>query len=506
MSSAGNRLLRSWWVSPVVVFVVSFFVRFLLISLGPYHVDCLNLALQAQKTLETHQLQFAFGSGYPLNVLLAAVFVAVAQLLGCQDPVWAVNLMSVVFGSLGTAAFYLFLRLIFDETAAWLGAALFCFNPVLWGTSVYGMNHMPSLFFLITGVYFLFRYFKNNEQRDFLWGAVFIGLMGATRFQDMVLIVPAVIFAIVFLQEGKFLRKLQECFWFFLIVAVIVIGFHLPYLFNDAQSGYTKQLQEYRRLGFVQFDGRMFLLLGNGFGHLLECFSGIGCVLAMAGFLILLKKEPVFGVFLFLWFAVGLLFLSSLSGLPPRFMILFLSVILILQSYVLSLYMDGSMWMRWVCLAVWAMLIVHSVTLMYPILKYRHERSEIIRSSQWMNRITPADSVIFAGDEAPFIAYYGKRQVLTPPVCWGGCTQKQFLDFKSKIRDLTSQGRAVYITSMGLQADDPDGELQKFVSENFHLVLVGKCWTEDWHHDCMVLRLGWVKLFRIILKDPQVSL
>lgn len=145
-------------------------------------MDRLNLALQAQKTLETNQLQFAFGSGYPLNVFLAAVFVGVAQLFGCHDPVWSVNIMSVLFCSLGVAAFYALLRFIRDETTAWLGAALFCFNPVLWGTSVYGMNHTPSLFFLIMGLNFLFRYLKINARKDFMWGAVFIGFMGATLF------------------------------------------------------------------------------------------------------------------------------------------------------------------------------------------------------------------------------------------------------------------------------------------------------------------------------------
>lgn len=502
ISNAKKILDRAYLLSPAIVFVVSFLVRFCLISKGPYHVDSLNLVLQAQKTLETHQLQFAFGSGYPLNVLLAAVFIGVSEFFGCHDSVWAVNLASVFFGALGTVVFYLFLRLIFDEKAAWLGAGLFCFNPILWGTSVYGMNHMPSLFFQITGLYFLFRYFKHNVWGDFLWGAVFIGFMGATRLQDMVLIVPAIIYSTVFLNEGGILKKLRRTFWFFLIVGAIVAVFHLPYMFNDQESGYSKQLQLYGRLGFVQFDGRMFLLLGNGWAHLLESFSWFGCVLAAAGMVLILRKRTLFAVFLLLWFLVPLLCLSSMSGLPPRFLIMVVPVIVLLLSYVFSQYMNGPRFLKWAAMTVWVSLIIYSVVLMYPILNFRHHRAEIVTASQWFGRITPSNSVIFARDEGFFITHYGGRQVMEGPACWGGCSNAQFLDFKSKVRELTSQGRAVYITSMGLQADDPDGEFQKFVKGNFDLIPVGKSWTEDWHHDCMVLRLGWVKLFKIVAIVP----
>lgn len=498
MSSAGDRPLWSLWLSPVVSFVVSFFVRFLLISLGPYHVDCLNLALQAQKTLETHQLQFAFGSGYPLNVLLAAVFIGISEFFGCHDAVWSVNLMSVVFGALGTAAFYVFLRLIFDEKAAWLGAALFCFNPVLWGTSVYGMNHSPSLFFLIAGLCFLFSFLKNGSHRYFLLGAVFIGFMGATRLQDMILVTPAIIYAGMFLKEGQYPQKFRAILTFFIVAGAIVAAFHLPYVFNGHQSSaYGQQWQEYWKQGFTQFDGRMLMYFPNALEDLVESFSLFGIILAAAGMFLIFRDEPKFAVFLLIWCVIPLLFFGSLAGIAPRFLVVILPVVLVSQVYALSLYMNGPVWMRCVLWAVWAALIIQSMTLMYPILNYRHQRSEIIRSSEWVNRITPPDSVVFAGDEGPFIAHFGKREVLKPPVCWGGCTQEQFLDFKSKVRELTSQGRGVYMTSMGLQADDPDGEFQKFVSGNFRLVLVGKCWTEDWHHDCMVLRLGWVKLYRI---------
>ena len=137
---------------------------------------------------------------------------------------------------------------------------------------------------------------------------------------------------------------------------------------------------------------------------------------------------------------------------------------------------------------------------MYPILQYRHERSEAINSALWFNRITPPGSVIMTGDEGSFIANYSNRKIMNRPACWAGCAQEQLEQIKTTVEGLMAQGVPVYITSMGLEADDPDGTFQGFISRNFDLSAVGKCWTEDWHQDCMVLRLGWVKLYRFKLK------
>src|ERR1041385_9432311 len=140
---------RTSYFWPLVIFGLSFVLRLSLVSKGPYHVDCLYLVMQVEKTFETHQLQYLFGFGYPLTVIFASCAVLLGQWTGMNDPFMCVNLMSAVFGALGVFVFYLIAQDFFDEKAAVLGALIFSLNPIFLGVSTYGTSHTLSVFFLL---------------------------------------------------------------------------------------------------------------------------------------------------------------------------------------------------------------------------------------------------------------------------------------------------------------------------------------------------------------------
>ena len=140
------------YLIPFFLFLLSFLLRLSLISKGSFHVDCLNLAIQAEQTLETHSIHHLFGSGYPLTVILGAIFILISRIFSVRDPVIAVNLMSVVFSSLCVLANYSLVKKLLGKTAALFSSILLSLFPPFLVLSVYGKSHTPSLFFLLAGI------------------------------------------------------------------------------------------------------------------------------------------------------------------------------------------------------------------------------------------------------------------------------------------------------------------------------------------------------------------
>ena len=172
---------------PLLLFLFSLLLRLNLISLGPYHVDCLNLIIQANATLETGQLHNLFGFGYPLTVLLGSFFIWACQLFNIYDPVFAVNLMSVVLSSLAVLINYFFVSELFDKRTALISSLLLTVFPNFLGLSIYGTSHIPAILFLELGFWMLSLY-KKFPQKIFLYlSALSLGLVGAARLQDLIL-------------------------------------------------------------------------------------------------------------------------------------------------------------------------------------------------------------------------------------------------------------------------------------------------------------------------------
>ena len=80
-----------FYLIPVLIFLFSLTVRFLLISKGPYHVDCLGLVIQIEESLRHNKLFYAYGLGYPLHVIFGILAVLILKLFFLHDPFFAVN-------------------------------------------------------------------------------------------------------------------------------------------------------------------------------------------------------------------------------------------------------------------------------------------------------------------------------------------------------------------------------------------------------------------------------
>lgn len=170
----------------LVIFFFSFILRLFLISAGPYHIDCLALSINAQKTLDTFAFEHQFGPGYPLTIITGSMFLAFLRLFSLDDPVLAVNFMSVTLSSLTVLVFYHFLKNTINARAGMYGALFLSLHPIFLSLSVYGNSHIVCVFFLILSLYFLTCPFLKAR---YIYFSLALGLMGAGRVQDMVLMI-----------------------------------------------------------------------------------------------------------------------------------------------------------------------------------------------------------------------------------------------------------------------------------------------------------------------------
>lgn len=498
-------------LTPLFVFLsligLSFILRLFLISQGPYHVDCLNIAIKAQETFETGRLSYALGFGYPVVVIAGALLVGIFNGCGIHDPVIAVNFLSVVFGSVAVGMLYLLAKRLLSPEAALFGAVLFSTSPIFLATSVYGMNHGPAVCFLLTSLYFIVRYFKSGRASDFLWSGFFLACMGASRIQDMVLVIPAI--GVLFLTQGNlaWTKRFVLLFEFLTVTTAVLLILHIPYLNAGHTAGYTAQLNDYWSLGLVKnFHGLITPFLARNMGHLLSNFTLPGLLVVAAGVLGLFQGERKIALFLCVWFLVPFLFLGNLVMSLPRFFIVLIPAVVLCQAYALTRYSQGARWARWGARVIFISLIIMQLTAVLPGLIYRHGHATIVDYARSIQQATEPDAMIMAGDEAAFISYYTKREILTGPHCLFGCAKESLEAFRIVLDRTLRSGRPVYITDIGLFANNPRGEFYTFLDSGYDLQFVGQYLFEDWHHDCFELLVWHSRLYRLTLKDGAGSL
>ncbi|MBZ0165769.1 MAG: glycosyltransferase family 39 protein, partial [Candidatus Omnitrophica bacterium] len=175
------------WLWLALIFALGLGLRWSLVSVGPYHSDCLLLAVQSQKIILTGKMHYLQSSGLPLTALTGALFVAIFNAAEDLDrAVRAVNMMSVVFGSLSIWLVYWCAARMRDNATALL-AALFCaINPFLIGMATFGNSHVLALFFLLASLCFLQLYADSGRRLDLIWAGCALGATGASRVQDLV--------------------------------------------------------------------------------------------------------------------------------------------------------------------------------------------------------------------------------------------------------------------------------------------------------------------------------
>ena len=499
------------WLLPLGLFFICLAVRVILISKGPYHVDTLNIVIQAQATLSDHRMHSLFGPGYPLTVLLAAGFIWLGERVGLGDPVLAVNYMSAVFSSLTVVLTYYVGRALFSPAAGLVSALVLSVSPIFMGLSVYGKSHMPSLFFLMSGIYFLIRHHKLRPRTCLMASALFLGFAGASRLQDLCLMSAALLFLYLvppFAGGPSQPRPAASAIARFLswagTVLVVIIVFHAPFFLQTEQNHYISQLHRFWAAGLTNnYLGPVSPKLLLSGVYLVKSMTEVGMLLSLLGLAVLVFRHWRVAVFFVLWIAVPLLFYGNLNTTSTsRFFVLVLPPLCLAFGYCFEgLVRKGRLFFVAGCVVL-VIIITLLFQYMLPKLWFRHTTAALPDYCGWVGRITEPGAVIITGDEALFMVFYSGRQTVVRPRSLGLLSDAQLEEFTGSMDAFIAQGRPVYITAPALYSHDKDKHFSGALESRFRFVPVGSHVYEDWHLGSMTLQIHHFALYKVEKKSP----
>lgn len=488
---------------PLGLFVLSFLLRINLISKGPYHLDCLALAINAQQTLETYQLHYQFGTGYPLTIILAALFIAITQPFNGHDPVFAVNFMSVTLSSLSTLTFYLFIKNTTNNRTAFASALFFCLHPIFLGLSVYGNSHVVCVFFLLLSLYSLT--YPVEKFRSPLF-CLCVGLTGAARLQDMILTLPALVifwFSINNKIPLSFRKKTFSLTLCLIGSILIAASFHLPYVLGKAHANYSSQFKTFWNIGLsTNFLGLFSPYLIRAINIIFFSTTLAGIIVAWIGLQKMFKLCACLALAALTLFWVPLLFYGNIMTSVPRFFLISVIPLCFLMGYGMDqLLSTPKKITKFAAAALCAIIVIlPNATNIFPILFFRHSHALLPDWAQYVKNQTEPHALVITGDDELFFNHYAKRKTLYRPKALTRLDESEFNDFKRNLSTHLANQIPVYITSTGLSTYNPDKVFSDYILKNFELEYRAAKVIEDWHSGELLLDKVEESLYRVYPK------
>ncbi len=487
----------------LLFFIASFLLRISLISKGPYHLDCLALSINAKQTLGTHQLYYQFGTGYPLTVLIGSFFIAATQWFARHDAVFAVNFMSVVLSSLSVSIFYIFIKNVVNNRAAFFSALFFSLHPIFLSLSVYGNSHVVCVFFLLLSLYALT---QPHQKFRYFFFSLFFGLMGAARLQDMILmLIPISIFWIAWHKNipensQRKILSLALCLISALLIAAL---FHIPYLLGKTYTQYSSQFRIFCNIGLTTtFRGFFSAYLVHSITIIFFSTTLAGILIAWVGLLKMLKHNTSCGLLTLAWFWVPLSFYGNLLTSVPRFFLISIVPLCFLIGYgVDKLLYTKKIIIKFAIIALCTTIILlPNITNIFPILSFRHSHALYPAWAQYVKDHTEPQALIITGDDELFLNHYAQRKTLYRPKAMNHLDETEFKTFKESLATQLSNHVPVYVTTMGLSTYNPNGIFSNYIHDHYRLEYRGTKTIEDWHLGELFLTKVEESLFRVYQK------
>jgi hypothetical protein len=453
-----------------LIFCLAFAIRFLFISKGPFYVDTLELALNAEATLKTLDLHYMHWAGYPLTVIMASVFIFLTRLLGINDIIFGVNFMSVVFGSLNVVIFYLLCRKILDKAGALMAALILCFLPMHIDISTFGLTHPVSIFFNLTGIYFLFLYFEKLRFNKLIFSSVFLGLGAAARLTDGLIVFVAIWLYFSLSSKNPKLSKtllLKRIAVFLFLFGLTILIFYVPMILKTGITQFQDTLGVY-----YYHHSLLYAAPSLGFVAWIVGFPGLLILLAGVGYF-LLERDKLMLHFLLLWFLVIFLYYGSHSCACPRYLVFSTIPLLIPVGYFISKFQR-----KILLYSLIFVLLVFSFFSFYRPIYFRHKYNLQESFAKFVKGKTEPSSYIIAIDEGPFIEYYADRRVLYRAA---ESSRESFDTFFADMDRLLEDGQAIYIISSAMYSYDEDKYFLNKLLDRYDLEYKGNHLNQDWH-------------------------
>ena len=436
-----------------------------------------------------------------MTAIFGAVFVGLAKIFNVTDPIIAVNFMSVFFSALCVPFFYFSVYKLFDKKTALISSIIFSIKPSFLAISVFGNSHSPFLFFMFLGFYFLFSYTDKNKTKNFFISALFFGLMGAARLQDLVpLLLPILFWVIIKTKEYNQEQWIKNSSVFVMILITTILLFYIKLLIHikPAPSGYI--FSDY-------FVSHIFETIKHThldrFPIMIELFlfsqTLVGLIAVIAGGILLFQKSKKMFLFLMLWAFIPFAIYTCLAYARPRSFIVPSVALIIMQGYFLANFFKEKKMLNLLAIGLLLVSVSLNFSRIVPILDFRHKNEMLPDFYRWIGHNTEKNAVILERDNSAFIRYYGKRTPMRPPADMFKLEPQKLKTFEKKLNALLDQGIPVYTTESGIIAHAPKtvATLKKFFNQNYDLVYVGKKKFEDWHLGCLVHHIASNRIFKI---------
>jgi hypothetical protein len=215
-------------------------------------------------------------------------------------------------------------------------------------------------------------------------------------------------------------------------------------------------------------------------------------VLAFIGTIkMFLDKKMALAISFILWL-MPLFYFGNLSIYSARYLTLVIIPVYVFSSYALANICKKSRVIPWILIAYF---LFSMFVFMFPMLRFRHRLNGQKRFARYVKVMTPANALIIAADEGPFISYYGQRQVLLRPLH----QRNKEGDFLQEIKGYLKSNQPVYLVSSALEYGSNDAFADALHKE-FAVELVGWYLNEDYHRPELSFRLFFEKLFKLSLK------
>ena len=174
----------------IVLFILALTIRIVVfIQNGNHAADGMYRTILAMNWLKDPYF-ITGGLWPPLDLYLMALTTLIFN-----DPIVSTRLVSLIFGILTIFPFYYLVKLVFDKRIATISTLILTFVSIHVQYSTYSMSEVPLAFFLITSLYFFFR-FKKGDKRltDLIISAIFLNLASMTRYEAWLFIPLLTIF------------------------------------------------------------------------------------------------------------------------------------------------------------------------------------------------------------------------------------------------------------------------------------------------------------------------
>jgi 4-amino-4-deoxy-L-arabinose transferase-like glycosyltransferase len=471
----------------LLLFLLTLGVRISLISQGPYHYDSLELLIASQKTLATHQLQYMHGAGYPLTVLTGAFFLLV---FGHSFPVFAINLIGVVFSSACVLALYYLVRRLLSVEAAFFSAALFSFMPGLLSVSIYGINVPVSLFFILLSASFMAKAASGKGNFNLCWSGLCLGAAAGCRLPDAIMFLPMAL--LFFSSVGVNRRSLKDFVVFFAAPFAAVPALLYYPMFARGEQQQLLTIASRNEMG--KFLGLFSKMLGDSSAAFVALAFPPVIVSAMGGLLFIIKegRKRLFYFFV-AWTLVPFFYYANISTVEPRMLVIAAVPCAALAGFFLTRFFIKIPVAALLLLAVICGAMFFAI---YPTLEFRHANNLQEQFGRWVRKNTPQDAVIISNDEWLFLNYYAHRRPLHKP--WD-CDSLSSQRFREAIDKELSAGRRVFVLQSVL-ATDFCGVFRKGPQQKYDFSEIGRCQNENWHHNCLDMQVNDDRLLELKIK------